>query len=138
MTVVVDTNVLVSAARSVTGASFRLLSLVGTGAFEIVVSVPLVVEYEYALAKTAHSLGIPQEAISDTLDYLCRVADQQEIFFLWRPLLRDPSDDTVLEVAVASEAEAIITYNKRDFRGAEKFGLEILTPKEFLTKESLL
>lgn len=138
MTIVIDTNVLIRAVRSRRGASFRLLSLVGTGAFEIVISVPLVVEYEYALLKTAHVLGIAEEAVSDTLDYVCRVAHHQEIFFLWRPVLRDPSDDMVLEVAVASEAQAIITYNRRDFRGAEKFGLEILTPKEFLTEERLL
>lgn len=138
MTIVLDTNVLVSAVRFRRGASFRLLSLLGTGAFEVVISVPLVVEYEYALLKTAHILGIAHEAISDTLDYVCRVAHHQEIFFLWRPVLRDPSDDMVLEVAVASEAQAIITYNRRDFRGTERFGVEILTPKEFLTKEGLL
>ena len=68
----------------------------------------------------------------DILDYLCAMATKQEIFFLWRPSLRDPKDEMVLETAVAGGCSAIVTYNKRDFQGAEQFGLAISTPKEFL------
>ncbi len=57
---------------------------------------------------------------------------QQVIHFLWRPTLKDPADDMVLEVAVAAGAEAVITYNKRDFAGAGRFGVKILSPQEFL------
>jgi len=67
-------------------------------------------------------------------DYLCQVALRREIFFLWRPFLKDPKDDLVLELAVESECEFIITYNRRDFAGTEKFGIKVLTPKEFLKK----
>jgi predicted nucleic acid-binding protein len=68
----------------------------------------------------------------DLLDYLCTVATRQEIFFLWRPYLRDPKDEMVLEAAVAGGCSALITYNTRDFMGAERFNLSIYTPKEFL------
>ncbi|NNE35269.1 MAG: putative toxin-antitoxin system toxin component, PIN family [Rhodothermales bacterium] len=137
-TVVIDTNDFVSALRSRRGASFKLLSLVGTGRFDVVVSVPLVVEYEYALSKTAQKLDLVSGVVGDILDYVCRVAKHQDIWFLWRPILSDPRDDMLLEVGMASEAEAIITYNKRDFREAESFDIQIMTPKEFLLDEGLL
>jgi len=60
------------------------------------------------------------------------VGREQEIFFLWRPLLPDPADDHVLELAVAGQCDAIVTYNRRDFRGAERFGIGIVSPPEFL------
>ncbi len=136
--IVLDTNVLVSATRSRNGASFKLLSLVGTGVFDIVLSVPLVVEYEYALTKTSDQLGTDDAAVQNILDYLCSVGKHQQIFFLWRPILRDPGDDMVLEVAVASAADTIVTFNKRDFARSESFGLGLCTPAEFLKSERLI
>lgn len=136
--VVLDTNVLIAALRSRNGASFKVLSLVGTGSFETVVSVPLVVEYEYAATKTAKQVGLDLPAIGSILDYVCKVSLHQDIFFLWRPILRDPSDDMVLEVAVASSADGIVTFNKKDFDKADSFDLSIWTPKEFLKKEGLI
>jgi predicted nucleic acid-binding protein len=70
--------------------------------------------------------------VEDILDYFCSVGNLQKIFYLWRPLLPDPKDDLLLEVAVAGNCEAIITYNRKDFRGAEQFGIKILAPLEFL------
>jgi len=64
--------------------------------------------------------------------YMCSIAHRQKIFFLWRPLLRDPDDEMVLELALASRAKYIVTYNSRDFIEAERFGVEVVTPKEFL------
>ena len=72
--------------------------------------------------------------IEDILDYVCSVADLREIHFLWRPILKDPQDDHVLELAVESSAKFIVTYNRRDFMGAEKFGIKVVTPNEFLEK----
>ncbi len=109
-----------------------MLSLVGKGRFEICLSVPLVLEYEDALLRHLKEISLTETDVGDVLDYLCTVANRQEIFFLWRPYLRDPRDDLLLEVAVAGNCEAIITYNRRDFAGAEKFGLRILAPGEFL------
>jgi hypothetical protein len=76
--------------------------------------------------------------IDDILDYLCTVGDRRSIFFLWRPLLKDPKDDMVLELAVEAECESIVTYNQRDFAGADRFGVRIVTPREFLQERGLL
>ncbi|MFQ5743883.1 MAG: putative toxin-antitoxin system toxin component, PIN family [Acidobacteriota bacterium] len=130
--IVIDTNVLVAAVRSKGGSAFKFLSLVGTGRFDIHVSVPLVLEYEAALLKHGPVSPLSERDIDDLLDYLCAVAERQEVFFLWRPKLRDPKDDMVLEIAVAGNCDAIVTYNRRDFAGAEEFDIAILTPAEFL------
>jgi predicted nucleic acid-binding protein len=104
----------------------------GTPSFEVIVSVPLLLEYEAALVEQVGETPITRSDIDDVLDYLCITAQQQEIFFLWRPLLRDPKDDMVLEVAVAGGCSAIISYNVRDFAGAEQFALRVLRPADFL------
>ena len=127
-----DTNVLVSALRSKLGASFRLLSLVGEGEIEIAVSVPLVVEYEAVTKRQSRQLGLSHADIDDIIDYLCLVGRHHEIFFLWRPLLRDPQDDLVLELAVESESDYLVTHNVRDFEGAKQFAVRVLTPGQFL------
>lgn len=80
------------------------------------------------------ALGLDASTIEDILDYVCQVARRREIFFLWRPFLKDPNDDRVLELTVESESEFIITYNRFDFVGIETFGIKVLTPKEFLRK----
>ena len=132
--IVIDTNVFISALRSRRGASFKLLSMLGGSAFDISVSVPLVLEYEALAKRQARALGLDASTIDDILDYVCQVARRREIFFLWRPFLKDPNDDLVLELAVESESGFIVTYNGRDFAGTETFGIKVLTPKEFLQK----
>ncbi len=131
MRVVLDTNVLVAALRSDQGASFRLLSLVGvTDKFQICLSVPLVLEYEDVLGRDGMIPGAGD--VEDIIDYLCSVASPHGVFFLWRPALRDPKDEMVLELAVAGGCDAIVTFNRRDFAGAERFGIQIVSPSEFL------
>jgi predicted nucleic acid-binding protein len=132
--VVLDTSVLVAAIRSRRGASFQLLSRVGSGSFELVISVPLALEYEAVLMRQLPWTALDESDIGAIVDYICSVADRQEIFFLWRPLLRDPGDDLVLELAIAAGCEAIITHNVRDFAEAAKFGLKVLTPGAFLDR----
>ncbi len=108
------------------------MSLIETGAFDVAVSLPLVIEYEDALTKALDDTPLTQMDIDDVLDYLCSDARHQDIFFLWRPLLRDPKDDLVAEVGVAAGCDAIVTYNIRDFVGMEDFGVRILSPMTFL------
>ena len=130
--IVLDTNVLVAGLRSSLGASHRILSLVGTGRFTHVVSVALVFEYEAAVLKPESGIRLPRTAIADVLDYLCAAGERQPIYFLWRPTLPDPSDDLVLEVAVHGHCDRIVTFNSRDFVGSKRFGVEVVTPSEFL------
>jgi putative PIN family toxin of toxin-antitoxin system len=135
--VVLDTNVLVSALRSRRGAAFQVLDAIGSKSFDIAISVPMVLEYEDALV-AQRAAGINERDIRTALDYLCGVARKQDVFFLWRPTLRDPDDDMVLELAVAAGCVAVVTYNVRDFRGADRFGIEVWTPVDLLRKVGLL
>ena len=130
--IVLDACVLVAALRSRRGASFRIISLARQGYFEFCLSVPLVVEYEAATKRHYRQMGLTHGDIEDILDYLCRVGIHREVHFLWRPCLRDPGDDLVLELAVESESTYLVTHNVRDFTGAEKFGITVINPKEFL------
>ena len=130
--VVLDTNVLVAALRSRQGASFRLLTVLGTGLFEPCVSVPLMLEYEATLRDQASSLGLVAADVDVVLNYVVSVSHHQEVYYLWRPRLRDPKDDMVLEVAVASQATHIVTHNLRDFVDAARFNLAVVTPGQYL------
>ncbi len=130
--IVIDTNVFVSALRSRRGASFRLLMSLDSKQFNVSVSIPLILEYEDAGKRLGREFGLASKDIEDILDYVCSVADHRDIHFLWRPILKDPKDDHVLELAVEASAEFIVTYNKRDFVGVEKFGIQAVTPREFL------
>ncbi len=131
--VVVDTNVVVAGLRSKRGASFRLLSEVGRGRFEIALSVPLVLEYEDALLRHSEVTGLRQADVDAVLDYFCSVAHLQQIFYLWRPLLHDPKDDLLLELAVAAQCQSIITFNRRDLVGAHQFAISVVEPAPFLS-----
>lgn len=62
------------------------------------------------------------------------MATSHPIFFLWRPFLRDPKDDMILELAVKAGCEFIITYNVRDFAGVEQFGIQVVEPGAFLQR----
>ena len=94
---------------------------------------PLVVEYEAVLLRHLHG-GLVLGDVEAFIDYLCHVARKQDIFFLWRPFLRDPDDDMLVELAIAGQCQGIVTHNVRDFAGIEKLGLRLFTPAEFLMK----
>ncbi len=131
---VLDTNVLVAAFRSRQGASFALLQRLAAPApgYELHVSVPLVFEYEDVLRRQARALGLVPQLVDDVLDFVCAVAHHREVFFLWRPALRDPGDDMVLELAVAAAVDYVVTFNARDFAGADRFGVRIIAPRDLL------
>lgn len=130
--VVIDTNVLVSALLSNRGASHRVLRLLGDPRWQINVSVPLVLEYEQTLKRVCAGPALSAGDIDDVMDFLCSQANLRPIFFLWRPLLPDPNDDFVLELAVESRADFLITFNGKDFAAAERFGIRVIAPREFL------
>jgi putative PIN family toxin of toxin-antitoxin system len=132
--IVIDTNIIISAQHSRRGASFRLMSLIGTGRFEVHLSVPLALEYEDVLSRQMLLLGLNREDVSDLVDALCALAVHHKIYYLWRPYLRDRKDELVLELAVTAECDCIITYNHSDFAGAGRFGIDVIDPKTFLQR----
>lgn len=127
-----DTNVLVAAVRSRRGASFAVLGRVGGEDFDLAVSVPLVVEYEAALLRHQPATELSPDDVLAIVDFICLVAKPQAIFFLWRPLLRDPGDDMVAEAAIAAGADGVVTYNRADFAELARLGVRIMSPQELL------
>jgi len=130
--IVIDTNIVVAGLRSRRGSAFRILTLVGTGQFDIHLSVPLVLEYEEVLLRELPHLQVPRTGVEDVLDFHCTVATRHQIFFLWRPYLPDPRDDMLLELAVAARCDFIVTYNVQDFVRVERFALRAIEPGGFL------
>lgn len=129
--IILDTNVLLTALKSSLGTSYRLLSMIQDDRFAIHLSAPLVAEYESVL-KRGH-LTLTEQQIDDIIDFICAKATHHKIFYLWRPVLKDPDDDFLLELAVKSNA-MIITWNLTDFKRAATFGIKVMTPREFLNE----
>ena len=134
--VVLDTNVLVAAARSRRGASFGLLQSLRHGRFTALVSVPLMLEYEAVLKRPEHlAIGGRDEAMVDAfLDAFSLCVEPVHLYYLWRPQLRDPVDEVVLETALNGRADALVTLNVKDFAAAERFRLPVWTPGTFLNR----
>jgi putative PIN family toxin of toxin-antitoxin system len=133
--VVVDTNVFVAALRSQYGASHKLFMLLGSDKFEINLSVPLTLEYETAGKRlVGKKSALRFSDIDEILDYVSSVANRKKVYYLWRPFLSDPKDDMVLELAVSAGCSIIVTYNKDDFEGVERFGIRVMTPRDFLSE----
>lgn len=129
--IVIDTNVIIAALKSQRGAANLLLSLFGTKKFTHSVSVALVLEYEEVIKRLLPDIG--ERKINHLLDYICAASENTRIYYLWRPILRDPEDDMILELAVAAQSDFIVTYNQRDFKETKRFGIKIVTPRELLT-----
>lgn len=130
--VVLDTNVLVAAMRSRLGASYRLLDRVGDGLWRPNLTIALLLEYEAVLKRDCRDFGLSLEDIDDLLDGICSQSGLHRVYFLWRSRSKDPNDDLVLEAAIASHSDFIVTFNKRDFAHSGEFGIQCLTPREFL------
>jgi len=137
MRVAFDTDVIVAALRSHTGASHALLQQLRLGRVEAVASVPMMLEYEEVLMRLEHreATGMTVEEVGTFLDDLAALLRPVFPYFLWRPLLRDPDDEMVLDAAVNGQAEAIVTFNVQDYLpAARQFQLEVLTPAEALQR----
>ncbi len=130
--IIIDTNVLFSSLYSASGASYKLLNLLVAGEFELILSTPLLFEYEDVLKRNQLLLNLELTEIEIILDNLCSFAQFQKVYFLWRPYLSDPKDDMVLELAVAANIKTIVTHNLKDFAGIDNFGVEAISPKQFL------
>jgi predicted nucleic acid-binding protein len=129
--VVVDTNVLIAAFRSSLGASYRLLQTIEHRSWQPVISPALALEYEAVLKRSVGEFGMSLGDIDDFIEYLFNRARLVQIYFRWRPMLPDPDDDRILEVAVRT-GSPIVTFNVRDFRGSESLGIRTMSPGELL------
>ncbi len=134
MRIVLDTNVLVAGLLSSKGASYQILNQIPKGKISYLVSVALFLEYEAVLKRNAflQQAELTTTDIDNILNMLAKHAILTRIHYLWRPQLRDPNDDMVLELAVSGNADAIVTFNQKDFI-MEKFGfdIQIITPGQY-------
>ncbi len=133
--VVLDTSIIVAALRSARGASNALLVLVAEQTIKPLVATALFLEYEDVLSRAEHRLatGMSEVDIEGFLAAFASAAEGVELHFQWRPQLRDPADEMVLEAAINGQADALVTHNARDFaEAAARFGLRIVTPGELL------
>jgi putative PIN family toxin of toxin-antitoxin system len=128
MNVVLDTNVLVAAIRSNTGASFRVLELALEEVFELHVSTPLLLEYEEILQRQT---SLRSTEVSAFLTILMETIQAHEIYFLFRGVLADDDDAMLLELAIKAQA-VIVTHNVRHFAKAAEYGIVVMQPQEFL------
>lgn len=132
--IVIDASILVAASRSNSGASFEILRLFAAGDSKWAwnISTPLLLEYEAVLKREQHRQGRATTVVDQLLNDIAARANRHAVFYLIRPYLADPDDEFILELAVASGSQYIVTHNLGDFRDAERFGLRVLTPAEFL------
>ena len=134
-TLILDTSVLIAGLRSSLGASFALLALVGSGRFTIGLSAALVLEYEAVCMRSLEALGWTADDVRELLDYFCRVGKLAAIRFRVRPSVADPGDELVLEAAIATGSDWIVSHNIRDMAaGAARYGIEVITPGEALRR----
>jgi predicted nucleic acid-binding protein len=132
-----DTDSVVAAMRSPSGASAGLIRLARAGRVTLIATTPLFIEYEEVCGRAEHmsASGFEHRDLAVFLDALVDMVEAIDVWFLWRPQLRDPGDELVLEAAVNGQAGAIATFNRRDFgRAADRFGIEILLPAEAIRR----
>ncbi|MGC3989326.1 MAG: putative toxin-antitoxin system toxin component, PIN family [Chthoniobacteraceae bacterium] len=130
---VVDTNVIFAALYSNAGASYRLLQLLVGGHWKLVISNVLLAEYEEVLKRNVSSLGMSVQQLEDFLDSLCAIAERHHLKSQWIPILDDPDDEAQVHLASEASTDYIVTHNLKHLNPARTLGIQVITPKEFLT-----
>lgn len=133
MRAVLDTNVLTSAFRSNQGASFELFRRLRDSEWTAVLSNHLLFEYEEILKRQAHDLQLTASDIDQILNAICARGEEWTLSREWKPILADPDDEPLVQLALESNAMRITTHNVRHLQPAASLGIEILKPKDFLT-----
>jgi putative PIN family toxin of toxin-antitoxin system len=129
---VLDTDVVVAALRSPAGASAAIVRAAREKKATLLLSVPLAVEYEAVCRRPEHRMaaGLSLRQVEIFLNAVIGMAEAVHTHFLWRPQLRDPNDEMVLEAAVNGQADAVVTFNVRDYGTApSRFGVNVLLPE---------
>lgn len=130
MRVVIDTNVLFEGLTKRSGSCYTIVQGWDQGLFEVMVSHPLLLEYQDVLARKLSPKR--WELVRPVLARLLSKVTEAHVYYRWRPTSPDPSDDFVIDCAMNSNAR-LITYNMKDFRSAQKsLGLRVMTPTEFV------
>ena len=135
MRLVIDTDVFVAAIRSPSGASAALLLSILERSATMLISVPLAFEYEATGLRAEHLLAAQatETDVTNLIDVLLDVAEAVEVHYQWRPQLSDAGDEMVLEAAVNGQADAIVTFNRKDYGDAPtRFGIAVLNPGDAL------
>jgi len=134
---VADTDVIVAAMRSPGGASAAILRAVRRERVDLLLSVPLAMEYEAVCLRPEHQIaaGLSEQEVHVFVDTVIAMAEPVKIYFLWRPQLRDPSDEMVLETAVNGQADLLVTFNARNYGTVpERFGIQVMTPRQAMER----
>ena len=132
-----DTDAVVAAMRSPSGASAAIIRAVRQRQATLLVSVPLAMEYEAVCRRSEHreESGLSVKQVEIFLDAIIAMGEPVRTHFLWRPQLRDPNDEMVLEAAVNGRADALVTFNVRDYGTTPaQFGVEVLLPREAIAR----
>ena len=134
--IIVDTNIWIAALRSQAGASHFILRGVLSGDIAAGASVALFLEYEDVLKRNSHlgASGLDIEKFEVILSALAKQLVPIHNHFSWRPVLKDPKDEMVLEAAINGSAKTIVTFNLRDFKGAETLGVEVMQPGDYVRR----
>ncbi len=130
--VVIDTNVVLSAMRSRKGASFALIRTMESGVWQPNISATLLLEYEAVLYRHAHAAVVPTQVCDAVIGAFAALGRWNPIYFRWRSFLADPADDFLLELALASAAEFVVTFNLRHLVPLKGYGIRVVTPAQFL------
>jgi putative PIN family toxin of toxin-antitoxin system len=134
---VLDTDVVIAALRSPAGASAALIRAARRGHIEILASVALALEYEEVLLRPEHgeAAGLSVEMMLAFVDDLIALCHPVDVNVMWRPQLRDADDEMVLEAAINGQADALVTFNRRDYGVIpQRFGIELLSPADAIRK----
>ena len=137
MRLVLDTDVIIAAMRSPEGGSAALLNLIDQGFGTILLSVPFILEYEAICHLPEHRLasGLNGKEIDVFISTLVDMAYPVDIHYHWKPQLRDPGDEMVLETAINGRADALVTFNHKDYGDIPaRFGIELMLPREALVR----
>lgn len=132
-----DRDVLVAAMRSPSGASAAILKAARLGRITLLMSVSLALEFEAVCSRVEHRVaaGLSEREVSVFVSAVIAMTEPVETHFLWRPQLRDTGDEMVLEAAVNGRADALVTFNQRDYGSAPaRFGVELLLPREAIAR----